>query len=51
MIFKKSLALKLELFILSGTSLVFLGAFAYNYYFSRQMTLNNVRADMDWTAQ
>ncbi|NLO90527.1 MAG: HAMP domain-containing protein, partial [Elusimicrobia bacterium] len=51
MIFKKSLALKLELFILAGTSLVFLGAFAYNYYFSRQITLAHVREDMQWTAQ
>jgi len=49
--FKKSLAFKLALFILIGTSAVFLGAFGYNYCFSREVTLAHIKSDMNWMAR
>ena len=49
--FKKSLAFKLALFILIGTSAVFLGAFGYNYCFSRATTLAHIKSDMNWMAR
>jgi sigma-B regulation protein RsbU (phosphoserine phosphatase) len=39
---RKKLAFKISLFILSGTTCIFLAAFGYNYYYSRQLVLNNV---------
>ncbi|HOX21985.1 MAG TPA: cache domain-containing protein, partial [Elusimicrobiales bacterium] len=48
---RKSLSFKLAVFILGGTSLVFLGAFSYNYRTSRALTLAHIKTDMDWMAR
>jgi sigma-B regulation protein RsbU (phosphoserine phosphatase) len=40
---RHGLAFRLTLFILTGTILIFLAAFGYNYYCSRQLVLKNVR--------
>ena len=39
---RKKLAFKISLFILAGTTCIFLAAFGYNYYYSRQLVLKNV---------
>jgi sigma-B regulation protein RsbU (phosphoserine phosphatase) len=39
---RKKLAFKISLFILSATTCIFLAAFGYNYYYSRQLVLKNV---------
>ena len=39
----RGLAFRLALFILTSTALIFLAAFGYNYYCSRQLVLKNVR--------
>jgi sigma-B regulation protein RsbU (phosphoserine phosphatase) len=39
---RRSIAFKLSLFILIGTTLIFLSAFFYNYYYSRKIVLKNV---------
>jgi len=40
---QRGLAFRLALFILASTSLIFLAAFGYNYYYSRQLVLKGVR--------
>ncbi|MEI8172272.1 MAG: SpoIIE family protein phosphatase [Deltaproteobacteria bacterium] len=39
---KRKLAFKLSLFILAGTTFIFLAAFGYNHYSSRKLVLKNV---------
>ncbi|MEN6319339.1 MAG: SpoIIE family protein phosphatase [Syntrophaceae bacterium] len=39
---RKKLAFKISLFILAGTTCIFLAAFGYNYYYSRKLVLKNV---------
>lgn len=40
---KQRLSVKLSIMILASTTLIFLAAFGYNYYASRQLVLKNVR--------
>ncbi len=40
---RRGLAFRLALFILTSTTLIFLAAFGYNHYYSRQLVLKNVR--------
>lgn len=48
---QRGLAFRLALFILTSTFLIFLAAFGYNHYYSRQMVLKNVRASAMHLAQ
>ena len=40
---RQRLSVKLSIMILASTTLIFLAAFGYNYYASRQLVLKNVR--------
>ncbi|MFP4035145.1 MAG: SpoIIE family protein phosphatase, partial [Desulfovermiculus sp.] len=40
---KQRLSFRLAVFILTSTTLIFVAAFGYNYYFSRELVLINVR--------
>ncbi|MCJ8499467.1 SpoIIE family protein phosphatase [Desulfatitalea alkaliphila] len=48
---RRGLAFRLALFILTSTTLIYLVAFGYNYYCSRQVVIKNVRATAAQLAQ
>ena len=42
---RRGLAVKLSFFTLIGTTLIFVASFAYNYWYSSRLVLQNVEAD------